>query len=70
MMLKMVVRIERASPEPFAGEDCMGAERFAHMRGRNLPILGDWLTRCIRRLYAAMNSVTRSKLDLYMKCRA
>ena len=55
-MLKMVLRIDRARPGPFDGEDVMGCERFWQILGRNLSLLGDWRTRWMSRLYAAVNS--------------
>ena len=59
-MLKIVVRMERARPVPFWGEDFMGELRLAQILGRNLSRLGDWRVRWIRRLYAAVNSIRSS----------
>lgn len=55
-MLNIVVSVDSARPGPLTGEEVMGAERFWHILGRNLSRLGDWRTRCTRRLYAAINS--------------
>ena len=44
-MLKIVVRTEMARPEPFEGDEEMGADKFWHIRGRKLSRLGDCRTR-------------------------
>ena len=59
-MLKIVLKTDRTSPIPFAGEDVIGCDRFWHTRGRNMFTLGDWRIRWKSRLYAAMNSAKKS----------
>ena len=49
-MLKIVLSIDKARPGPFEGEEVIGCERFWHILGRNLSLLGDWRTRWMSRL--------------------
>jgi hypothetical protein len=50
VVLKIVLRMERARPPPFCGDEEIGALRFWQILGRNMLTLGDWLTRWISRL--------------------
>jgi len=55
----MVLSTERAMPVPLVGDEVIGRARFWQSRGRNCLGCEAERTRCMRRLYAAINSVLK-----------